>query len=154
MKRDITAQGKSFKTDRDLYSLCEEKFTKNEAHNKRTFHFIEQKDVVRQRPERCVTKTVPGTMKIQSVKRCGVSGVIKSRNLTCFCESCQCERESQAPCSNNEYIDAWEVKKLRLEIHAHVNEADTMVEVVDANEIMEMVEQYILREEFTVEGNM
>ena len=71
----------------------------------RTFKLIDNID----RSEVTSAKTVPGSRKLHSVSSTGVNFQLKVRSLSCYCEGCR----NNEQCTNNEYIEPWEVKVLK-----------------------------------------
>ena len=53
--------------------------------------------------------TVPGTQKIHCVNPVS-HGIVKTRNLSCFCKACQGNNEEL--CESNEYVEDWQKKHL------------------------------------------
>ncbi|XP_072015461.1 uncharacterized protein [Amphiura filiformis] len=83
----------------------EEDCNQIEKHSyRRTCFFISHEDINRDRGDR-YTKTVPGTMKLHSVKSVK-TGVVATRNLSCFCDACL-QLDGSAQCQNAAYVGGW-----------------------------------------------
>lgn len=101
------------KSAKDLYKYCCDHLTKDASsdmctHFRRTIFYVPSSDINRDRNHRLV-KTVPGTMKLHSVKTVS-DGIIATRNLSCFCTPCLDNNDSL--CENSLYVKMW--KKVSL----------------------------------------
>lgn len=75
---------------------------------RRSIFYVPFEDVARERPNRAI-KTVAGTRRLHSVKSIE-GGVVATRNLSCFCNSCQ---DNRGVCDNQLYVEPW--RKVQLE---------------------------------------
>ena len=76
--------------------------------SKWSFFFVDGKDVDHDRPGVFPLK---GIRKVHSLQNIQKSGQIKSRSLSCFCESCRLGQTEQ--CENFRWVDNWKVHSLQ-----------------------------------------
>lgn len=96
----------------EMFQFCKANLETNEVLSKRTFFFVKENEIERDRPETNV-KTVPNTRKLHQINNCHLKNSLRTRNLSCFCRSC--ESWNYADCLNSKYVGAYEVKQLQIE---------------------------------------
>ena len=89
----IKADSAVISTAKEMYEYCQSALTLKpeedvcpENHFLRTFFWVGEDDIIRERGERNV-KTLPGTRKFHCV-RSNSDGGIQARHLTCYCDAC------------------------------------------------------------------
>ncbi|XP_070562440.1 uncharacterized protein [Ptychodera flava] len=97
----------------DMFKYCSEHLTKDGmCSSKRSFFFVPKGTINRSRPNRVVTKSVPGTQQLHAV-RCVQSGVIEVRHLSCFCEKCM-TGDKNKECTDVSYVGGWKEVQLKI----------------------------------------
>lgn len=97
----------------ELYQFAQENLTKSPdtdccKHYLRTCFYIPSASIDRNRDHRYI-KTVPGTMKLHSIKTVQ-DGIVATRNLSCFCKYCL--QGSGGSCQNSLFVEDWQEVKL------------------------------------------
>ncbi|KAJ8046204.1 hypothetical protein HOLleu_04813 [Holothuria leucospilota] len=96
-------------TAQSLYQYLKENMTKEAedgsccAPFRRTIFYIRSESVNWEREHRA-KKTIKGTRMLHSIKTVH-SGVVATRNLSCFCKVCLCR--SPGACENQDYVKPW-----------------------------------------------
>ncbi|GFO46529.1 Armadillo repeat-containing protein 5-like isoform x2 [Plakobranchus ocellatus] len=112
--------GTNISSARDLYQWATSTLSKAEGLHRRTFFYVPQEDINRNRPYTDIA-TVPGTRKMHQVVRLA-DYVIKSRSLACFC--CACRADNASRCINKLHVGDFTTHQLKLN-SISVNEAET-----------------------------
>ena len=75
--------------------------------SRNNFIFAEKVSIIRS-PSSLMNLT--GTRKLHAVRNTDRKNILETRNLSCFCDSCT---TGQGECSNREYVQLWEERKLK-----------------------------------------
>ncbi len=84
------------------------KVTKTGEESIRQFMFIPATDIKRDLDVTQIT-TMKGTRKIHAIQCTGTPYLVKTRDLSCFCDGCI----SSSPCENSNYVQPWEDRLLQ-----------------------------------------
>ena len=104
--------GNVLSTARDIFSFVTKNLTKDDELFKRTFVFVDKKNVPRQRPLRKEALTIPGTRQLHCVKSVA-QGKVLTRKVSCTCKVClNPDGENGAVCQNADLVDSWAEKTL------------------------------------------
>ncbi|WAR23449.1 LOW QUALITY PROTEIN: hypothetical protein MAR_037118 [Mya arenaria] len=103
----------------DVYNYCHSRLEVDEVLSTRNFFYVKNGDINRNRPETDV-KTVPSTRKFHQVlNSTDENGLLRVRNLSCFCRKCECG--DFLNCLNSKYVRTYDVKRLQLNEMPNVN---------------------------------
>ena len=105
---------------KDAFNWCQENMTLNSKLSKRSFLYVGDGEIKRDRPHTKV-KTIPQTRRIHQTenfpKEPGYK--IQTRDLSCFCDYCRCHvgenavrKPGQGKCSNSGMVTNFKIKKL------------------------------------------
>ena len=108
--RGIIGQEVVINSADDMYQYCNKKMSLDLPLSKRHFFYVEKGDIQRERPETEI-KTLPESRRIHQVINTDDKMTLQSRNLSCFCLSCN---EGKTECVNSDYVEPYKIRKLRL----------------------------------------
>lgn len=95
---------------KDMFNYCKTNLELNENLRNRSFFFVKNGDINRNRPETEV-KPVPNTRKIHQVLNIkDEQYTLQSRNLSCFCQYCR--QKDYQNCLNREYVSEFTLQTL------------------------------------------
>ncbi|XP_052084922.1 uncharacterized protein LOC127722119 [Mytilus californianus] len=95
---------------KDMFNYCKTNLELNENLGKRSFFFVKNGDINRNRPETEV-KPVPNTRKIHQVLNIKDERyTLQSRTLSCFCQYCR--QKDYQNCLNREYVSEFTLQTL------------------------------------------
>lgn len=121
--------GKIIANAKDLFSHCQDTRSHglklNEKDNTATVRELIYIDVDRTSIQEVAT--LIGSRKVHSIRNTGTPLSVESRNLSCFCKSCQSPEVD--PCENIEYVDSWKtsnLKRIQFLIYLYVFSFDTI----------------------------
>ena len=117
VRRAVTTNRCTVSSAEEMFQFCNDKLTMPDVrdgkcqHVRHTFFFIPTIDIRRVRPGHFLKSAVPGTRKFHVVKPDAPSTIF-SRDLSCFCESC--DGQSESPCLHKSHVSGWKHQILKL----------------------------------------
>ncbi|XP_045192503.2 uncharacterized protein LOC123548897 [Mercenaria mercenaria] len=91
----------------------DDKDTECSDHKLRTFFYVPQTEVTRQRSDRINAKQIPGTRKLHAVKPCSEDILrVATRALSCFCIHCR-GSQTESTCQSVDHVDDWESQEIQ-----------------------------------------
>ncbi|XP_064597452.1 uncharacterized protein LOC135463917 [Liolophura sinensis] len=90
----------------EFFSHCSQHLARDTEDFKRPFHFLQKKDIIRDRPDRTAAMTVKGTRQIHCVQPVKPK-TIRTRGLSCACLCCQ---TGSGECLRITVVGPWETR--------------------------------------------